>query len=83
MIFDNQRPRGEDPAIIILHAKIPHRRSNFLNLDDVTLGDHRLVFEAALDLCNPICNDSLYAALSPRTPKAVESLPVTFPIRSG
>jgi hypothetical protein len=45
MIVDNQRPRGQNPAIIILHAKVrtDHRLS--FDLDDAILSDHRLVLK--------------------------------------
>jgi hypothetical protein len=60
MIFDIQRPRGQNPAIIILHAKNPAPNDRLLSidffpstdLDDAILGDQRLVFEAALNLCS-------------------------------
>ena len=82
MIFDIKRPRGENPAIIMLHAKILHRRSNFLDLDDATLGDHRLVLKLPL-IFAILCTDFLYAALCPRTAQSSGKSPVTFPTWSS
>jgi hypothetical protein len=83
MIFDSQRPRGQNPALIILHAKIHTDDRTSSNPDDVTLGDRRLVLKLPLIFCNPFTPISCMLFFVHVHPKQWESLPVTFPIWSG